>query len=159
MPVYNRTYWPGNQVGYHHNLRLFGPIIPVQIALPQALAQYLISTNSPVPTPVSGMALIDTGASITSVDNTVFQSLNVQPVGVANVGGAHGAAQQSVFPASISFPGTQLTGLAFNQVIGCNIIGQATGLNQPLIALVGRDLLQHFVLIYNGPIGSITFAH
>ncbi len=159
MPVYNRTYWPAGQFGFPDNLRQFGPIIPVEIAVPPALAQHLIATNAPVPAPVNGMALIDTGASITSVDNSVFQSLGVQPVGVAMVGGAHGAAQQPVFPASISFPGTQLVGLAFNQVLGCNIVGQNTGTPLPLIALVGRDLLQYFVMVYNGPMGGITFAH
>jgi hypothetical protein len=159
MPVYSRTYWPANQFGYPQNLQLFGPIIPVQIAVPHALAQHLTSINQAVPAPINGMALIDTGASITSVDNTVFQTLGVHPVGVATVGGAHGPGQQSVFPASISFPGTQLMGLAFNQVLGCNITGQATGLTLPLIALVGRDLLQHFVFVYNGPMGLITFAH
>lgn len=159
MPVYNRTYWPAGQLGFSHNLRIFGPIIPVQIAVPHALAQHLTSTNAPVPPPINGMALIDTGASITSVDNSAFQNLGVQPVGVATVGGAHGPAQQPVFPASISFPGTQLMGLAFNQVLGCNISGQATGTPLPLIALVGRDLLAHFIFIYNGPMGSITFSH
>ncbi|HXZ13535.1 MAG TPA: hypothetical protein VEG64_14200 [Candidatus Sulfotelmatobacter sp.] len=159
MPVYSRSYWPSNQFGYPHNLRIFGPLISVEIGVPQALAQHLSSHNLPVPAPVPGVALIDTGASITSVDNSVFRTLRTQPVSIATVGGAHGSAQQSVYPASISFPGTALQGLDFNQVLGCDISGQATGLQQPLIALVGRDLLQHFVFIYHGPMGLITFAH
>jgi hypothetical protein len=159
MPVYNRTYWPPNTYGFAENLRHFGPLISVEIALPQALAQHLAATNQPVPAPIAGMALIDTGASITSVDNSVFQSLGVQPVGTAMVGAASGPSQQYIYPASISFPATMLVGLAFNQVLSCNLAGQPTGMPSPLIALVGRDLLRHFVFIFNGPMGLITITH
>jgi hypothetical protein len=159
MPVYNRSFWPPNAPGNPILLRTHGPLIAVQVAVPDILARHLTSQNLPVPPPVSGMALIDTGASITSVDATVFQSLSIPPVGVATTYGVHGPGQAPVFPAKLFFPGTMMQGLAFNQVMGCNLRGQQTGSPSPLIVLVGRDLLQHFVLVYNGPCGMVTLAH
>jgi len=35
----------------------------------------------------------------------------------------------------------------------------AQRVKQPLVALLGRDLLQKFVLIYNGPMGTLTLGH
>jgi len=32
------------------------------------------------------------------------------------------------------------------------------GIGQPLIALLGRDLLQRFILVYNGPAAMFTLA-
>lgn len=106
-----------------------------------------------------GFALIDTGASISAVDVSVIQNLAVHPIGIANVGTAGGPQQQNTYPARFVFPGTQLPSMDFNQLIGANLAAQAVAGSQlPLVALLGRDILQHFILIYNGTTGSFSLA-
>ena len=113
-----------------------------------------------MPTPVPGLALIDTGATLSAVDATVVQQLGVQPVGLANVGTAGGQQQQATYPARFTFPGTGLPNIDFGQLLGANLTGQIVAAHQqPLIALLGRDILQQFILIYNGPVGMFTLGH
>ena len=135
-------------------------MVPVQIEVPAALAAQLQQSGQLVPTPVAGLALIDTGASLSAVDASTVQQLGVQPVGIANVGTAGGVQQQATYPARFTFPGTNLPGIDFGSLIGSNLAGQiVAGHQQPLVALLGRDLLQQFILIYDGPMGSFTLGH
>ena len=160
MPVYNRHYWPDvSQVGAPDGLVWYGPVIPVEVAVPQALAQHLVNANLPVPAPIAGWALIDTGATITAIDTSVLDELGVPAVGVARVGTAGGPVQQNVFPARLSFTGTDLQDLAFNKAVGCDLSEFVAPGDERLIVLLGRDLLQYFVLVYNGPGGIITISH
>jgi Aspartyl protease len=103
------------------------------------------------------VALIDTGASITSIDQSVFASLGVNPVGTAQVGTAGGQQQQSTFPAKFSFPGTGLPTIESPAALGCNLSGQVVGGNR-VIALIGRDLLANCVLVYNGAVGMFSLS-
>ena len=164
MPVYNSGFHqaqPGAALPLPHPqlLQQTGPVIQVLVEVPTALATQLQQTGQPVPQPVQGFALIDTGASLSAVDATVVQQLGVQPVGLANVGTAGGPQQQATYPARFSFPGSNLSAIDFNQLLGVNLTGQfALGAGHPIVALLGRDLLQHFVLVYNGPGAMFTLA-
>jgi hypothetical protein len=93
-----------------------GPVIQVLVEVPPALAAALQSANLPVPTPVHGLALIDTGATKSAVAETIAQSLGIQPSGVVNVGTAAGMRQQSVYSARFSFPGSSLPPIEFAQL-------------------------------------------
>src|ERR1035438_10172703 len=97
-----------------------GPIIQIQIEVPIALAENLRLTNQPIPNPIDGIALIDTGASITSIHAPILIGLGINPVGVVNVGTAGGPQQQSTYAARFSFPGTPLPAFELAQVIGCD---------------------------------------
>jgi len=141
-------------------MQLTGPVLSVQIEVPTILANQLQQTGQPAPAPVSGFALIDTGASLSAVDATVIQQLGVQAVGVAAVGTAAGPQQQATYPARFTFPGSNLPAIDFSQILGSNLTGQiVAGTGQPLIALFGRDILQHFILIYNGPGATFSLAY
>ena len=123
----------------------------VQIEVPLALAQQLAAAGQPAQASVTGLGLIDTGATISAVDASVISKLGVNPVGIANVGTASGPQQQYVYPIRIVL--TQL-GLAidYSQVTGANLSGQN------LVALLGRDFLQNILLIYDGPSGEFTIS-
>jgi hypothetical protein len=138
-------------------LAVNGPIVQVQIEVPLALAAFLQQNNEPIPSPVDGMALIDTGASITSIDESVFIKLGINPVGAAQVGTASGRHTQSTFPARVVFPGTNLPTLDAPRALGCNLSGQSV-IDRPLIALIGRDLLSSCVLVYNGTLGLFSLS-
>ena len=143
MPTYNRFILkppPPGQLGGTPNpegLAVVGPILDIQIEIPTALAEVLQVANRPIPIPVVGIALVDTGASITSIDVSVATRLGLNPNGVARVGTAGGARQQSTYQARFSFPGTPLPGFEHPKVLGCDLTGQTVLNHQPIIALIG----------------------
>lgn len=141
-----------------HALAATGPAIQIQIEIPTALADALRLANKTIPNPVEGMALIDTGATITSIHDPILLALGINPVGVANVGTAGGPKQQSTYPARFSFPGTPLPTFERAQVLGCDLTGQPQINNRPIVALIGRDILASAVLIYNGSAGMFSLS-
>jgi hypothetical protein len=54
--------------------------------------------------------------------------------------------------AKFSFPGTTIPVLEFNTVVGAELQQQG------YLAIIGRDLLRHFQLVYNGVDGIWTLA-
>jgi len=76
------------------------------------------------------------------VDVTVIQDLGVPPSGVTNIVGVTGAGNQPTYPASLSFPGTPIPPIAFTD----------------FVAILGRNILKQFVLVYNGPGGFVSLS-
>jgi hypothetical protein len=139
-------------------LAVNGPIIQVQIEVPSALAARLQATGQPIPAPVDGIALIDTGATITSIDAASLTRLGINPVGIANVGTAGGPQRLSTYPVRFTFPGTPLPGFEIPSVIGVDLTGQTVLNQRPLIALIGRDILSMGVFVYNGSAGMFSLS-
>ena len=133
-------------------LRQQGPRLQVEVSIHPTLAQHLQTQNQPVPAPAVGWALIDTGATLSCVDDSVIQQLHIQPVGIIQIGTAGGPQNQAQYPAQFSFPGTPFPQMNFSTVIGVHLTGQG------IIALIGRDVLQHFVMIYNGGLGQVILS-
>lgn len=48
-----------------------GPIIQVSLSVGQAVAEQIRAAGGELPPPVSGLALVDTGASVTCIDDAV----------------------------------------------------------------------------------------
>jgi len=144
MPIYDVQLSPPEA------LRARGGIFPVQISLPQVLADYLGQRGLPIPPPVSGNALIDTGASVSVVDLSVLSTLQISPISVVTVLTPTGSARQNLYPARFILPAVviDVTG-----VIGANLRPQN------IVALIGRDILSRFLLIYHGPAGRITLTY
>jgi hypothetical protein len=63
-------------------LQLSGPLFPLEIHVPVAFAQLLTANQQPVPAPIMGFALIDTGATSSCVDQQSMLSLGVSPIGI-----------------------------------------------------------------------------
>jgi len=102
--------------------------------------------------------MIDTGASLTCVHEPLLANLGLNPVGVVNSGTAAGRIQQALYVARLVFP---LIGWTVDlQVVGVNLEGQevATSPPQPIVALLGRNLLRNSVLVWNGWGGFWTLA-
>jgi hypothetical protein len=75
------------------------------------------------------------------------------------MGTAGGQVRQHIYPARIVFPTRGWT-IDFQGVVGVDLNGQVVQTNppQPLIALIGRNILERAVFIYNGPGGFWTLA-
>jgi hypothetical protein len=157
MPVYNRYYPDGNNrmdtQASVDSLALEDPSVPVTVSITEPLSQALQGLGITAPTPMSGTALIDTGASVCMIDEGILSSLQIPPLGATNIATPSGSAQQLTYPASLSFPGTNLPNVSFTDFVSGPLAAQG------IIVLLGRDVLRDFVLIYNGPVGQITLSH
>ena len=105
-----------------------------------------------MPAPVSGIALIDTGASDTCIDEQTARSMGLPVIDVVNMSSASQAiTPRNVYPITI-----EITGLPFPlnapHAIGAELRSQG------LLLLVGRDALQFCTLFYNGVTGQITLS-
>ena len=129
----------------------FGLLLQVEISIPQSLAGVLTAANQQIPAAVVGAALVDTGATCCCVEESFLQQLRLQPINQVPMSGATGNRIQNAYQARLAFPGTPIPPLEM-QVVGVQMNQGKT------ICLLGRDVLRHCVLIYNGPQGSYTIA-
>lgn len=133
-------------------LQIRGPVLQISVSLEQSFADALAKQGKALPNPVSGVGLIDTGASDTCIDDETAQQLQLPVIDVCNMTSAsHAATQQNVYPVQIQVVGFPIR-VNVPRCIGANLKPQG------LLLLIGRDFLQHGTLIYNGMAGEITFA-
>lgn len=97
-------------------------------------------------------ALVDTGAGDSCIDSSIAANLGLPVIDRQRVAGVHGAGEVNVHLAQILIPGLDIV-----------ISGRFTGVHlyaggQPHGALIGRTLLQHVTMIYNGITGSVIIA-
>ena len=126
-------------------LRLRGPVVDIEIS----------SGRDGGPS-IKGNALIDTGASVTFVTPRVVTDACLQvlrtapPIPVSTVND-QGNSRSPVYGARVSVLG--LSGAEITRVY------LAQSLPGEVIALLGRDLLRHGTLFYDGPRGRIVLTH
>jgi len=142
MPIY--------EVGTSQGVLLhLGPLLPIEVSVPQTLIDHLTSKGEPVPPTVSGNALVDTGASISVVDLEVISKLKISPVGVVRVQTTAGQVDQNVFPMRFKLPNLTIES---ETVVGADLKPHR------IVALIGRDVLSRFVFIYLGGTGRIVLC-
>jgi len=129
-----------------------GPCIQITVTAAESIADQLVQQGKTIPQPVSGMALIDTGASTTCIDVDLAQQLGLPVIDVVQMSSAsHASTSQNVYPIQIEVLGP---GIKINvpRAIGATLAPQG------IVALIGRDFLQHCTLFYNGVTGEITLS-
>ncbi len=133
-------------------LMVRGPVIQVTLSVAQSIAEQLVQQGKTLPEPVSGLALIDTGASTTCIDDEAAKKLELPIINVVNMASATDASSsRNVYPVLIEIVGTPIKVNA-NGAIGANLSAQG------LVVLIGRDVLLGFTLFYNGIMGQITLS-
>jgi predicted aspartyl protease len=143
----------GKTVQVHPAIALHqrGPIIQVTVTIEQNAGKGLLAQGKTLPTPISGLALIDTGATGTCIDDEAAQKLGLPVIDVAQMASATHANQEcKVYPVQIDIQGA-LT-LSSPRTIGAALAPQG------LLILIGRDVLRNCNLFYNGPIGQFTLS-
>lgn len=129
-----------------------GPILQVNLSVNQAVAEQIREAGGELPAPISGIALIDTGASVTCIDDAAATQLRLPVIDVATMTSAsHASSQRNVYPVQI-----EVVGLSMNinapRAMGAELRPQG------LVVLIGRDLLRHCHLVYNGTSGTFTLS-
>jgi hypothetical protein len=143
----------GNQVDAPPSvaLAMHGPRVQITLGLAQVMIEQLAQQGQPTPVPISGWALIDSGASHTCIDDAAARTLGLPAIDRVRMASAsHDRHEASRYPANITLPAT---GVALDTIA----IGAALQV-QGILALIGRDFLQHCTLFYNGIYGQITLS-
>lgn len=159
MPIHNQfIFGPDNKLT-SIGLREVGAFFPIEVHVPPQIADVMVASGQTVPNCATGIGLIDTGATITCIHEDILIGLGLKTIGVVNSGTANGPTQRNIYPARIVFPTTRLT-LDLGQAMGVNLTGQEvqTTPPQPIIALLGRNLLERGIFIYNGVGGFWTIT-
>lgn len=113
------------------------------------LVDELTKKGIPMPKPIIGNALIDTGASISVVDLSVISNLQISPVGISTVVTTAGSVRQNLFPVKVMLP---RLAVEISAVLGADL--RPFG----VVALIGRDILSRFLMIYHGLGGTVTLS-
>jgi predicted aspartyl protease len=106
----------------------------------------------PVPGITGVQALVDTGASLSCIDNLLASQLNLPIVDRQPIAGAGGRHMANVYLAQLHV--RALTFTVYGQFIGVDL----TAGGQPHSALIGRTFLQHHTMIYEGRSGTVTLS-
>ena len=133
-------------------LQAEGPVLPCAVMLDVRRAQALTLKGQPVPPQKVGSILIDTGASMTSIERTVLQELGIPPIGESQVKTPSGGETQLVYPCGLAFPGSPLPTIKGIFVLGANLAEQG------IVGLLGRDVLANCLFVFNGQGGGFTLA-
>jgi predicted aspartyl protease len=129
-----------------------GPVVQVSISLEQSLATQLVQQGKEVLQPVSGVALIDTGASGTCIDDEAAQQMQLPVIDVGFMCSAsHAQTPSNIYPIQIEVTGFPI------RFQSPRTMGAALK-EQGLLLLIGRDILRHCTLFYNGVTGQITLS-
>lgn len=117
-----------------------GAILQVQIGSPNG------------GTPITIQAMIDTGASISTINSTVAQNAGLQQTGETQLGGVGGVQDSAIYAAAVTLPDYNIT---VNPVQVASVPGQ---LPAPADMLIGRDILENLVMTYDGGSGQISLT-
>ncbi len=124
------------------NLHLVGPIVQVGITVPTALEQVLQAAGHAIPLPVTALAMIDTGATGSVIQQGLAVQLGLHPVGVVQI---HTPSSTNVscleYAVRLLFP---------NNVVFETTVIEAPLQGQHIQCLIGRDVLSQAVLVYIG---------
>ncbi len=116
-----------------------GAILNVQVASPNG------------GTPVTVQAMIDTGASISTMNSTIAQNAGLQQTGETQLGGVGGIQTSAIYAAALTLPDY---GVTVNPIQVATVPGGLPGVDM----LIGRDILENLVLNYDGSQGAFTLT-
>lgn len=145
-----------------------GPVCKGNWCVPGALERRLRDAGRPVPDPVEGYFIIDTGASSTCIALDVALQLKLTESDSRETFGAHGRQKNRVFEARFQLSieddkGNRSTLTTEKSVTAVPEIEKAVPAEvfvddrfpKRLVGLIGRDFLRHAKVVYDGPRAKI----
>lgn len=135
-----------------HGLLSGGVVMDMLIGVDPITGQSLLASNLPIPSPIVVKGLIDTGCTITSIDTSIIDKLQLKTRGYSQTLTANGSMDVSQHLISLNFPGTALSGRPVHTVQSVNLSGQ------PFSVLIGRDLMASWLITYNGTMGFVSIS-
>lgn len=127
-----------------------GALLEVMISAPPSVADAMRAAGQTVPPPQKVVLMVDTGASISGVRDSVAAAAGLTATGSVQVGGVAGTQNSSIYAAKIALPKYNIN-FDTVQIAGFQLPGQ-----QDIDGLLGRDMLEKMNLVYNGIGGDFT---
>ena len=143
------------------SLAIVGPILEIQVEVPDALASQFQKAGITLPNPITGHALIDTGSPVTVLDLGVIRKLKLELIGMTDDEIGHGNERKirEKYAVRLVFPRRSLPPLDVIEIVGLDLNSIVSPKGKiETIMLLGRDILRDFLFVYNGPKGSFTLA-
>ena len=132
------------------HLRENGPICQIILKLSDPTIEKLKLEKNKVPL-IKVLALIDTGASTTAVSHNVVEKLNLVARGTVKVYTSNKSVEtRNEYDIALEFDTNAY--LPLLRVLSANLQDHS------IDCLIGRDVLQHGIFIYNGPEKQITLS-
>lgn len=144
-----------------------GPLIPGRWSLPKVLEDHLLAAGRPIAAPVSGMLMLDTGASRTCLSRQAAQELGLTPVRLQRSYGAGGVHESAVFRVRLTLRLVDPSGATeiYWEMEAQEIPDLEASVDHlklthggapvRLVGLLGRDVLRHTKLLYDGIVGRL----
>lgn len=129
-------------------LARLGPTLWVEIGFDPNFAAGADGRPDRAPSPLP--ALVDTGAVESCIDSDLAATLKLPIVDRQNMSGAHGASEVNMHLAQIYVPDLD------HAVAGAFAGVHLTAGGQPHYALIGRNFLLHYTMIYEGGTGKVS---
>ena len=150
-------------------LQVIGPVIIANWAIPVVLAEQLQIEGKPLTPPVAGALLVDTGASHTCISLAAAEQLGLKPTRMQEGYGAGGIHRNYVYLARLVIridnaeKKTSSTLEWEQEVQAIPDLDKHTrlsyqGVPTTLIGLLGRDILRHTRIVWDGPRGEVRYA-
>src|SRR5690349_7854907 len=80
------------------------PLLRVSIKLPDIDDEAFTREGSPVPKPIDGLALLDTGSEPSAIDSNIAKALGCVPVDIESIRGQSSLVECLVYFVSVAFP-------------------------------------------------------
>ena len=157
MPTHNHNYYDQNKEPAPLGLVEGGPVLQVEISVATELAEHLTRQRQSVPKPVSGWALVDTGATRTAIDERAVEQLALNSIDTVTLATASGSREAGVYACVLHFASGAIPNITAARATGVDLAGQDLD-GKPIIALIGRDVLVRCVFVYNGTMGQFSLS-
>jgi hypothetical protein len=138
-----------------------GPVLDAAVLVSDARRQALVDAGEAVPDPQYIRALLDTGASHTSIDPVVFTALGLTPTGSVEVctpTTGKTSVSADTFDVGLAILAAR-QGEAHLILPTWKVSSSELFEMQNIHALIGRDVLARCVLSYNGAENTFTLAY
>lgn len=136
-----------------------GPIVNAAVFVSAGRRAALEAAGQPIPQPRMVRALVDTGASFTSVEPEVLQSLNLGPTGTIEiVTPSTGNQTHTTETYDVDFAIGAGPGDSPLMISNLRIAASELYLRQGIHALIGRDVLSRCILVYNGSMNAFSLC-
>lgn len=137
-----------------------GPIVNAGVFVSSARRAALSQLNQPIPDYQVIRALVDTGASCTAIEPSVLQMLSLTPTGTVEIlTPSTGQGSHTTETYDIDFAiGAGQAGETPFVMTNLRVTAAQLYLQQGIHALIGRDILQRMMLVYNGSMNQFSLC-
>lgn len=135
----------------------WGPMIYLKAMQSNERVRALKRAGLPFTSPHVVLALIDTGASISALDESVVASLGLAPRGIVSI---HTPSTGAAYEKRMTYDALVVLGETAGKPLSRTLAILSCELaTQGFLALIGRDILQYCRFRYDGPNGTFILEY